>query len=110
MTENNTISPEKIELEVKKGEIIENRWWTELRHGGLLFSPAVLEEMFPNGPEKVKENKEKMHKVQEQIRALKKLRNKSNLDTLHENMLLNLEKAQKEIIENIKRLNDKLYG
>lgn len=25
-------------------------WWSELRHGGMLIAPALLEEKFPNGP------------------------------------------------------------
>ena len=27
-----------------------NKWWAELRHGGLLLSPAVLDEYLPKGP------------------------------------------------------------
>jgi len=57
MTQNTSTYPEKSDSEFKKEESIKNRWWNELRHGGLLLSPAILEEMFPDGPDKIEENR-----------------------------------------------------
>lgn len=53
MTQSNSSYSEKLDLESKKEGSTKNQWWTELRHGGLLLSPAILEEMFPNGPDKI---------------------------------------------------------
>ena len=38
-------------------ETVKNQWWTELRHGGLLLSPAIIEEIFPEGPSKIEEQR-----------------------------------------------------
>ena len=53
MTQSTSTYSEKLDLESKKEDSIKNQWWTELRHGGLLLSPAIIEEMFPNGPDKI---------------------------------------------------------
>jgi len=57
MTQSTSTYSEKLDLGSKKEDSIKNQWWTELRHGGLLLSPAVLEEMFPEGPEKLEEKR-----------------------------------------------------
>jgi hypothetical protein len=34
-----------------------HKWWNDLRHGGLLISPVILEEIFPEGPYQIPDYK-----------------------------------------------------
>lgn len=55
-------------------------------------------------PEKIKKCKTNLHKVQDQIRELKKLREENGLNPIQKQILFELDKAQKTLIENLKKI------
>ena len=60
--------------------------------------------------EKINGYKKNLRKIQEKIRELKILRKKSGLNSFQEKVFLDLNEAQKLIIEKIKKLDDLKYG
>lgn len=60
--------------------------------------------------EKINEYKKNLRKIQAKIRELKIMRKKSGLNSFQEKVFLDLNEAQKLIIEKIKKLDDLKYS
>ncbi len=80
-----SVAEETVAEEVQKGE--PNAWWTTLKHDGVLLSPPVLEDIFPNGPPEVSENQ--VEKLRRKYKIFKNNpdRLRDWLDTIFEDFL-----------------------
>ena len=60
--------------------------------------------------EEIKKSKERLQNIQEQIRELKATRSKIGLNSLQQKVLLDLDTAQKRLIDHIKNLHERMYS